>query len=142
MPTLPPDQVAVCPGGGAVLFLICHSAPGVKREGGREGARGGQPASVSRGEAGAPETGSSDVGLRLKPALQQGAALGAQGWSSPCPTPSRKDPQLVSKPRAAPHKALPLLSPANPPSVAMATGAERHTALSVPPCSLQLGRLS
>lgn len=72
------------------------------------------------------------MGLRLKPALQQGAALGAQGWSSPCPTPSRKDPQLVSKPRAAPHKALPLLSPANPPSVAMATGAERHTALSVP----------
>lgn len=50
MPTLPPNQVAVCPGGGAVLFLICHSAPGVKREGGKEGG-------CKRGPAGQCEQG-------------------------------------------------------------------------------------
>lgn len=48
--------------------------------------------------------------------------------SSPTPL-SLKDPQLVSKPRAASYKALPLLSLAKPPSVAMATEQKRQAAL-------------
>ena len=75
------------------------------------------------------------MGLHLKPSCRRRGCSGGLGGSSLLslearpPAPSLKDPQLVSKAPAASYKALPLLSPAKPPSVAMVTEQRRQAAL-------------
>lgn len=112
--------------------------------------KGGQAATVSRGRAGTPEKRKLRLGFLSKTCPVNGGCAGGPGeeLAQPhrrSPALSLKDPSWSPNPEPSSYKALPLLSPAKPPSVAMTTGAGKAGAPRalphhpLPSCSLQLG---
>lgn len=105
---------------------------------------------MSRGRAGTPEKRKLRLGFLSKTCPVNGGCAGGPGeeLAQPhrrSPALSLKDPSWSPNPEPSSYKALPLLSPAKPPSVAMTTGAGKAGAPRalphhpLPSCSLQLG---